>query len=249
MLEKKLERPPYVHNWVRNVGPDLQSTIKRLVRLAHSFPTKTYSAATPIIIDRVISSLDRATAVRAALTTGHINSRQIVADYVNAFYDHDENRRYSGRPTFDGMIEPFRITKGLFVPVKPLVNIIENGKLVPIFTVGWATYPLSKFQESLLATIIEDAVFSLRDFRNSPGEFLCFPLDGKGENAIRKPYVWHRGDISLLSQGELRDSLAMYVEALEAAKQILRDMPAQENTKDRRQPYTDPNQLRFPGLE
>ncbi|MGH6808389.1 MAG: hypothetical protein ACREEJ_16350, partial [Ensifer adhaerens] len=155
MLEKKLERPPYAHNWVRNIGPDLDSTVKKLVHFALGFPTKTYGAAGNIIRDRIVSSLDRDTAIKAAMTTGRVNSRGIVADYVRAFYDYDTIRQYSGKPTYDEMVEPFRVGKGLVVPVRPLVNIVEAGKLIPIFTVGWATFPLNNFQRRLLATMFE----------------------------------------------------------------------------------------------
>lgn len=242
-FERKLERPPYVHNWVRNIGSDPESTIKRLVALALGFPVKTYNAANNILIDRIVTSLDRATALKAALTTGRINSRDIVADYVNAFYDYDEVRKYSGKPTYDEMVEPFRIGKGLSVPVKPLVNIVENGKLVPIFSVGWASFPLNQFQRRLLATVLEDAVFSLSDFKMSPGEFICFPKEGRDPNAVRKPLVWKRGDLTLLSKGELRDCLDMYLQALDAAKAILRDMPQKTEQPSKRKPSQDPNQL------
>jgi hypothetical protein len=242
-FEKKLERPPYVHNWVRNIGSDLESTIKRLVALALGFPVKTYGAANNILVDRIVRSLDRATAMKAALTTGRINSRDIVAEYVSAFYDYDEIRGYSGKPTYDEMVEPFRIGKGLFVPVKPLVNIVENGKLVPIFSVGWATFPLTQFQMRLLATVLEDAVFSLADFKMSPGEFICFPKEGKKPDFVRKPLVWKRGDVTLLSQGELRDCLDMYLKALDAANAILRDMPQKTEQPSKRKPSPNPNQL------
>ena len=179
------------------------------------------------------------------MTKGRVNSRGIVAEYVGAFYDYDEVRKYSGKPTYDEMVEPFRIGKGLFVPVKPLVNIVENGKLVPIFSVGWATFPLSDFQMRLLATVLEDAVFSLSDFKNSPGEFICFPKAGKKQDATRKPHIWTRGDMNLLSQAELRDCLDMYLEALEEAKAILREMPEMSKQPAKKQPPANPNQLGF----
>ncbi len=244
-FEKKLERPPYVHNWVRNIGSDVESTTKNLVSLASNVITRTYGAATPILVDRIVSSLPRETAMKAALTKGRVNSRSIVADYVSAFYDYDDIRKYSGKPAYDEMVEPFRIGKGLFVPVKPLVNIVENGCLVPIFSVGWASFPLNDFQRRLLATVLEDAVFSLSDFKKSPGEFICFPRAGKKQDAVRRPHVWTRGDINLLSRSELRDCLDMYIEALEAAKAILREMPEMSKQPGKSQPPADPNQLGF----
>ncbi|MBZ9812906.1 hypothetical protein [Mesorhizobium sp. CA7] len=221
MQISKLSRPPYAHNWVRYVFPDRVRTTKELVRFATGVPTTTYSAASPIIRDRIVYGLDRRTALIAAMSKGRANSRGIVAEYVTAFYDYDEKRGYFGKPCFDEIVEPFRVGKGLVVPVKPLITIVENGLQVPIFTVGWANFPLTKWQMRLLATIFEDAVFSLTDFRKSPGEFLCFPKVGKGDASKRQPLVWRRGDFELLSKNELRECLDEFLLALEDAKIIL----------------------------
>lgn len=245
LLEKKLERPPYVHNWIRNVGPDHQTTVKRLVKTATSILTQTYGGATPIIFDRIVSGLERETALKAALTTGRVNSRAIVADYVEAFLDYDEVRNYSGRRTFEATVEPFRLGKGLTVPVKPLVNIVENGKLVPIFSVGWSSIPFNDFQWRLLSTVLEDAVFSLSDFRTSPSEFLFFPRDGTDKSSKRRPLIWNRGDFELIGKAEMTDFLDMYLGALEEAKQILRSMPAPEKPERRGPSTQDINQLGF----
>ncbi|KQV38502.1 MULTISPECIES: hypothetical protein [unclassified Rhizobium] len=244
-LEKKLERPPYVHNWIRNIGSDLKSTTKILVRLALGFPTKTYGAGAPIIRDCIAYSLDRETAIIAAMTTGRINSRPLVTEYVSAFCDFDETRKYSGKPTYDEMVEPFRIGKGLSVPVKPLVNIVENGKLIPIFSVGWASMPFNKFQQRLFATVLEDAIFSLTDFRMSTGEFIFFPRESNHPDAARKPIVWKRGDMEKLSAGELSDCLHMYSQALEAAKTILREMPQREIRPGQKPESPHPDQYGF----
>lgn len=221
MKTGKLDRPPYAHNWVRYVHPDTTKTTKELIGFAKGLPQTSYLAASPIIRDRIMYGLNRRTALIAAATKGRANSRAIVAEYVTAFYDYDEMRGYSGRPCFDEIVEPFRVGKGLSIPVKPLITIVENGLQVPIFTVGWATFPLTNWQMRLLATIFEDAVFSLTDFKNSPGEFLCFPKIGKGEAARRQPMVWKRGDYDLLSKNELRDCLDNFLVALSNAKAVL----------------------------
>lgn len=188
--------------------------------------------------------LERETALNAAKTTGRKNSREIVTEYVEAFYGYDESRQYSGKPCFDEVIEPFRIGKGIVVPVKPLVTIVESGRLVPIFSVGWASMPLNLWQRRLLATVMEDAVFSLMDFRDSPGEFLCFPRknDGSGK-LIREPLIWKRGDFDLLSKEELRDCLEMYRSALEAAKRTIADDAVRG--KEPKKQYEDPHPRLF----
>jgi hypothetical protein len=205
-------------------------TTKNLVSLAKGFPTKFYKAAEPIIHDVIALGINRETALNAARTRGRENSRQIVTEYVTAFLDYDEQRKYSSAKSFDEMIEPFRIGKGISVPVKPLINIIESGKILPIFSVGWATFPLDEWQMRLLMTIFEDAIFSLRDFKNSSGEFICFPKVGNRKNATRQPLLWKRGDFELFSKNDMRDILHMYIESLEDAKMILKDNPLDTTT-------------------
>lgn len=74
-------------------------------------------------------------------------------------------------------------------------------------------------------TIIEDAVFSLTDFLDSPGEVIFFPrlkIDGEW---VRRPEVWQRGDYGLLSHAELKEQMDIYLQALEGAKKYFANKP------------------------
>ena len=237
-MHKKIDRPPYVHNWVRFNHPDELSTTKSIVSFLTGTPQISYAAGQPIIRDRIALKLDRDTALKAALNRGHQKSRPYVAEYVNAFYDYDEVRNYSGLPSYDQYVAPYSISRDTRVPVKPLIVISESGVLKPIFIVGWATMPLSLFQRRLLMTVLEDAVFSLTDFQSSPGEFISFPR-AKGTNSGgRSAEVWNRGDFTLFTESEMKDQAELYLRAVAAAKSIVdgttqREAPSQpERTSD-----------------
>jgi hypothetical protein len=148
-------------------------------------------------------------------------------EFVSAFYDFDEVRNYSGMPSYDQFVEPYRASRDVKIPVKPLIVISEGGMLKPLFIVGWASMPLTLYQRRLLMTVIEDAVFSLTDFRESTGEFVCFPRIGSD----RQPEVWNRGDFELLSRDAMEDQLAIYSEALAQAKEILGTAPKTAHRK------------------
>jgi hypothetical protein len=186
-------------------------------------PEITYAAASPIIRDRIVLGLDRETALTAALSKGAFKSRPHVSSLVSAFYNYDDIRRYSGNASYDQFVQPFKAGRSVDIPVKPLVIIAEGGQLKPLFMVGWSSMPLDTFQRRLLMTIIEDAVFSLTDFQHSTGEFICFP---KNQLGIRQPEIWRRGDYALLSNEELQEQMDTYLQALDAAKLVLKDMPA-----------------------
>jgi hypothetical protein len=221
MSVKKLDRPPYVHNWVRYNYPDKWKTANEIVAFAKNAPQVTYAAGSSIVRDRIALKLDRETALKAALTTGHKKSRPHVADFVNAFYDYDATRNYTGLPSYDQFVEPYRIGREIKIPVKPLIIISEQGVLKPVFVVGWATMPLVRFQVRLLMTVLEDAVFSLTDFQKSPAEFVSFPRTEKSKTAPRAPQVWTRGDYDLLSKVEMKQQADIYLEALSLARAMI----------------------------
>lgn len=226
----KLDRPPYVHNWVRYNHPEELKTTKSLVAFATNIPQITYVAGSSIIRDRIALGLDRETALKAAETRGHERSRKYVVEYVEAFYRYDEIRKYSGLPSFDEYVAPYRLSREVQVPVKPLIVISEKGVLVPLFIVGWAAMPLTVFQRRLLMTVFEDAVFSLTDFQRSPGEFVSFPRSEQSNSGSRTPEIWRRGDYDLLSEQDMKDQTEIYLRALANAKVILSEKVSARNT-------------------
>lgn len=240
MSAAKIERPPYAHNWVRYNYSDLLRTTKALVSFIEGRPQITYAAGMPIIRDRIALRLNRSTALKAAETQGHKKSQPYVREFVEAFLDYDEVRNFSGLPSYDQYVAPYSISKDIRIPVKPLIVISESGVLKPIFVVGWATMPLTLFQRRLLMTILEDAVFSLTDFQNSPGEFLSFPHIRGSNSAKRTPLVWKRGDYSTLPSGQMKEQAEIYLKALADAKEIIArksKAPAQPPANER--PHTE----------
>jgi len=222
---------------------------KAIVAFVENVPQITYAAASPIIRDRIALQLDRETAMKAAHNKGHIKSRPYVAEFVSAFFDYDQIRKYAGLPSYDQYVAPYRINRSIKIPVKPLIVISENGILKPIFVVGWATMPLVTFQRRLLMTVLEDAVYSLTDFHKSPGEFVCFPRLKGTNSGSRTPEVWQRGDYDLLNDVEMKEQIEIYLQALALAKEILAEKKASKGERPKEQVITiDPLQGKL-GLE
>lgn len=221
MSTVKIERPPYAHNWVRYNFQDLLRTTKAIVSFVEGAPQVTYAAGMPIIRDRIAFDLDRTTALKAAATKGHKKSQPHVTEFVKAFLDYDDVRHYSGFASYDQYVAPYQISRDIRIPVKPLIVISESGILKPIFVVGWATMPLTLFQRRLLMTVLEDAVFSLTDFQNSPGEFLSFPHLKGSNSGERTPLIWTRGDYNVLPASQMKEQAEIYLQALALAKAII----------------------------
>lgn len=84
--------------------------------------------------------------------------------------------------------------------------------------IGWATNSLKYYQRRLLASVYEDAIYSLTDLRDSPGEVLLFPRNAYGVRIVER---WERDSYQLLSREELRDQVERFVQARADARPII----------------------------
>ena len=241
----KLDRVPFAHNWVRNNDPELAKMVKILVRFFDARIPITLGALQKLVRDRVVLRTDPHTLLSAAANHGHTKSRPYVLSALDAFLEYEAENRITAHPAFDEVIEPFRIGRGLKVPVQPTAVVARKAYFEPLFVFGWSTVKLSRFQRRLFMTAIEDAVFSLTDFRDAPCKVLFFPVVGTDHEGrpIRGREVWNRGDYDLLSETEIRDQVDLYIRAVNMAKEIIarRSAPPPEHRP------TAPDLPLFPG--
>jgi len=219
----KLDRIPFAHNWVRNNREGLPEMVKALVRFHDARIPITLGAFRSLVRDRLVLNTCPQTLLHAAQNYGHKNSQKHVHSALEAFLAYDEQYGLTANPCFDEIVEPFRLGRGLKTPVQPTAVVNRNGTLEPLFVFGWASIPLDLFQRRLFMTAIEDAVFSLSDFRHSPGKVIFFPKfeDGTTGATLRRAEVWNRGDYQLLTPEELKHQVESYVLAVEMAKSII----------------------------
>jgi len=215
---RKLDRIPGAPNFVRYNFDELLRTVKAYVQFAKGMPTVSYAAGLTIIKDLVLGLIDVNQAEKAARKLKDSPSRTAVIEFVCAFCEYAKERRYQATPAYVDFATFFSIGRDLYVPVKPTLIAREFGQLKPVFVFGWKSIPLTTFQRRLLMTILEDAIFSLTDFESSDAEIVFLPADGEGNRA---PEVWHRGDYELLSEGELRNQMEVFLSAREAAYPLI----------------------------
>lgn len=230
----KLKKPPFVHNFVRQIGESESATIKKAVDFALAKITKTYLPSNKIILDILRFGIAKEVAVKAALLSRPINSRKMNADFVSEFHDFVCQNGIINSPSFLDDISPYRAAHDVVVPVKPSAIIAKPDGLTPLFAFGWASIPFSDFQFRLMMTIIEDAVFTLDDYRESNGIFVAFPkVKNPGGEYVRTKLEWKRGDYSLMSRNELRDIFEYYKSALVKAEEIVRESWVGKRAVDR----------------
>jgi hypothetical protein len=226
-LFRKLDRIPAAPNFVRYNYEDLARTLKAYVGFAKGMPTISYMEGLKLIKDLVLGLIDSALATKAVRRIPESPSKSALIDFVDAFSEYADARRYVATQAYSEFATSFPIARDLFIPVKPTLVAREGGQLKPIFVFGWKSVPLSNFQRRLLMTILEDAIFTLTDFESSDAEIVFLPeVDGK-----RSPEVWHRGDYELLSRKELVDQVEVFLQARTLAYPLLADWLASKRQK------------------
>jgi hypothetical protein len=240
---RKLDRPPAGPNWVRFIRDDPARTAKAILAFAKGQPRFNYQPAYSAIKDRIELAISRETAVRIASERGSPAGRVQNKEFVEAFFEYDEKRKYAASNPIEFETEFFRVSREVLIPIAPLSIIRERGQFVPIFVCGWNSNPLVTTQRRLLMTIYEDAFLSLTDYQNSPAEILFFPKadDGDdGDGPRREPEVWRRGDYALLTKAELDQCVEIFVSARETARQVLlKDIERMRKEAEKEKPSPD----------
>lgn len=224
----KLDRPPAAHNFARSNYPAQSRTTSALVNLALGFPIVSYEWATRVI---TITIVDQRTDEEAIAILSKIcpqSQFEANLELLNAFLSYHATRRFEGFEVYPEWGGWLQAGPNVSVPVRPTVIIRENGKLVPLFIVGWATNPLSYYQYRLLTYMQEDAVYSLTDFRDSPGETLFFSRNGFG---MRSAFSMKRGSFMPLSQAEVVEQVERFIRARDSARPLIAERYAARAAK------------------
>lgn len=214
----KLDTPPAAHNWALSNFQEQLRTTNALVNLAIGFPQVSYFWAHKTIQIMLADGLSDEQALNVLQRMCPLGQWESNLNFLHAFLEHNRARQYRGIRVYDEFSGFFMAGSDVKVPVRPTAILLENGVLKPLFAIGWAHNRLNFYQRRLLSAMHEDAIYSLTDFRNAPGEVLIFPENGYG---ARRPEVWQRDTYQSLSHSELSDQVDRYVRAREEARLII----------------------------
>lgn len=222
-LLRKLDRSPGAPNWVRFIGDTVMESAKEIFAFIKSQPPFNYIQGYKAAKDTVELHISAEDAIKLASSKGAPLGWERNKEFIEAFFEHNKERKYSSSNPIDFETEYFRISRDVKVPVAPVSIIRERGNFVPLFMCGWESIPLRLRQRRLLMSVYEDAFFSLTDYQKSPAEILFFPkLDG---SKTRSAVIWHRGDYELLSAKQLNECVEIFLLAREIVrKAILEEM-------------------------
>lgn len=226
---RKLDKPPAGHNFARSNFQSRARTTSALVNLALGFPTVSYQWALDAIHAQLADKLDDEMALRLLSRNCPFVQLDHNIELLVAFQEYNQIRRFDGLPVFPEFCGQFMAGPDVRVPIKPTALLREGGALKPLFIIPWAHNGLLYEQRRLLASMYEDAIYSLTDLRASNGEVLIFPRNGYGKRIVDR---WERDSYQLHSREELKDQIERFVFSRNAARPLIIDrMKAQEDRK------------------
>ena len=216
----EMRRPPSLANWVRLNDRRRDETARRITRFVLAKPRHALSQVYRFIADYATIGAS-AVAVRKNLD-GILNPlvRRLGHEICSALLPWLDEKNIKGIPAFHSMEAFFPIGRNISVPVRPTFVYNQEGKLTPVFIIGWSSMPFSDYQKRLFATMIERSILTQEGFENSDALVIFVPRHKYSKTQREVRSMWVR-KAWLLSDAELRAQFDCYGNALDDAVPII----------------------------
>lgn len=218
----KVKKPPAIQNWVRLNDRRRDETARRIASFVLAKPRHALAQIYGIIANYVTFGLSGETAAKALLGIKNPLVRKLGREIFRALLPWIDAIGIKGIQVFHNLSVPFPIGRGVSVPVKPTFVFLHEGRLTPVFVIGWASVPFTEFQKSLLSTVIHEALLTLEGFETSDALIVCVPRL-KGSKSERYVRHWKVSDVPMLTGEQLREQFDRFGNALEDAVPIVLD--------------------------
>lgn len=215
-----MRRPPSLPNWVRLNDQRRDETARRIARFVLSKPRHALGQVYRLIADYVTLGISAATARAGIDLIQDPLVRKLGHEIATALIPWLDKHDIKGIQAFDGMIERYPIGRKIVIPVRPTFVYIRDGKLTPVFVVGWSSDPFSVFQKRLLATMIHRTILTQEGFEGSDALILFTPRRKFSKSARDVKETWVSKSW-LLSDEELRRQFDCYGNALDDAVPVI----------------------------
>lgn len=221
---QRLMRIPGLLNWARQNFPRTDETRAALQKLADAELTISLGAIYALCAKVAYRELTYDEAFDKALHYKKFH-REAATEILPLFQDYLVENQVEALAEFRRLRAPFPIGrtedgKTSAIPVRPTFVAIRQGRLHPVFLLGWVDSPLSYHQKRLISAVVRRAVLSQQDFRGSDAEVVSFPRY-KGHK-IRYRGGWMISSFADFSDDELADQIRVYNDALKQVIAALR---------------------------
>ena len=219
--EKKISRLlkiPGVLNWARQNHPRLDDTRKALEKLANAEIQVSLSPIYSLCARMAYREISYEEALAKAQSYEGRFYRDAALEIVPLFQEYLEFNQAEAIEQFKRLRIPFPIGKNpegkvASIPVRPTFVTIRDGRLLPVFLLGWVNSPLTYEQCRLISAIIRRALLTQQDFLGSDAEIVTFARKKKSDFRYRGG--WLISAFQDLSEAELTKQIETYNQALE----------------------------------
>lgn len=214
---KRISRIPGVLNWARQNFSRTDKTAAALKKLADAKITVSlnpvYNLCAKLAYREITfdSAFSKASGYEGFL-------KNAASEILPLFQDYLVQNQVEAVPDFKEFRVPFPIGSNIdgkvaSIPVRPTFVYVRDGRLRPIFLLGWVDTPLDYHQRRLISAIIRRAILTQQDFLGSDAEIVTFPRI-KGTKQ-RYQGGWNISSFPDLSDEELSAQFSRYNKALQ----------------------------------
>lgn len=219
-LITKVRKPPSLQNWVRLNHRRRDDTVRSITAFVLGRPRHALVKIYGLVADYVTFGVSKSDILKGLQNVTNPLVRKLGREILGVLLPWLDNAEIKGIQVFHEFSVPFPIGRGILVPVKPTFVFQFEGKLVPVFVIGWASMPFTEFQKRLLGTIIRQAILTLEGFEDSDAHIVCVPRL-KGSHSERWVRPWKVSDLPPLSEEELREQFDRFGNALDDAVPVI----------------------------
>ena len=215
-----IRKPPSLANWVRLNDRRRDETTKKITRFVLGKPRHALGQVYRLIADYITLDVPAANVRKGINLITNPLVRKLGHEIASVLIPWLDQEDIKGIEAFHDMNAPFPIGRGIVIPVKPTFVYNRDGKLVPVFVIGWSSIPFSDFHKRLFAAIVQRAILSLEGFEGSDALALFVPRI-KGAKTERYVHPMWINSLLLMSDDELKDQFDRFGNALDDAVPII----------------------------
>jgi hypothetical protein len=216
----EIRRPPSVANWVRLNARRRDETAKRITRFVLSKPRHALAAIYRLIADYVTLAVTAETVNKGLSHIADPLVRKLGREILSQTLPWLEENEVRGIEAFHDSNYPFPIGRGIIIPVKPTFVYNKDGRLTPVFIVGWSSIPFDDFQKRLFGAVIQRAILTQEGFEDSDALVLFVPRIKNSKSERRVHPMWVR-QLEPMSDAELAEQFDRFGNALDDAVPII----------------------------
>lgn len=212
----RILRIPGVLNWARQNFARTDDTTIALQKLVDAEIVVSLAPVYALCARVAYRELSYDQAFEKALTYKHFH-RNAAIEILPLFHEYLMENQIEALVDFKNFRAPYPIGRNASgqiaaIPVRPTFVTIKDGRLLPVFMLGWVNSPLKYSQRRLASAIIRRSILTQTDFRGSDAQIISFPRIKN--TTVRQRGGWMNSDFEDLSDDQVLKQIGIYNKAL-----------------------------------